>query len=128
MRSPEGLNANYRGRMVDTHGVRRDSDAVKAMSVNMESPQDRHAIDKLPRIFDLLRKIVRGYADNFCAMQQMMRNTGKKFNWNEKAHEAFENIQRELCEAPVLGIPREMGMCILDPMRWGMKSSPTRFD
>ena len=43
MRSPEGLNANYRGRMVDTHGVRRDSDAVKAMSVNMESPQDRHA-------------------------------------------------------------------------------------
>ena len=33
-----------------------------------------------------------------------------------------------MCEAPVLGIPREMGMCILDPMRWGMKSSPTRFD
>ena len=50
---------------MDTHGVRRDSDAVKAMSVNMESPQDRHAIDKLPRIFDLLRKIVRDTQTTF---------------------------------------------------------------
>ena len=34
-----------------------------------------------------------------------MRNKGKKFEWNESTREAFENIKRELCEVPVLGMP-----------------------
>ena len=36
-------------------------------------------------------------------MQKLMRNKGKKFEWNDEAQVAFENIKRELCEAPVLG-------------------------
>ena len=32
----------------------------------------------------------------------------------EKAQAAFENIKRELCEAPVLGMFTEKGMCVLD--------------
>ena len=47
-------------------------------------------------------------------MQQLMRNKGKKFEWNEKAQAAFDNIKRELCEAPVLGMPTEKGMYVLD--------------
>ena len=43
-----------------------------------------------------------------------MRNKGKKFEWNEEAQAAFENINRELCEAPVLGMPTERGMYVLD--------------
>ena len=43
-----------------------------------------------------------------------MRNRGKKFEWNEKAQEAFEKIKRELCEAPVLGMPTKKGMYVLD--------------
>ena len=43
-----------------------------------------------------------------------MRNKGKKFEWNEEAQAAFENIKRELCEAPVLGMPTEKGMYVLD--------------
>ena len=43
-----------------------------------------------------------------------MRNKGKKFDWSEEAQAAFENIKGELCEAPVLGIPTEKGMCVLD--------------
>ena len=42
-----------------------------------------------------------------------MRNKRKKFGWNERAQEAFENISRELCEAPVLGMPTEKGMIFL---------------
>ena len=44
-----------------------------------------------------------------------MRNKGKKFEWNDEAQVAFENIKRELCEAPVLGMPTEKGMYVLDP-------------
>ena len=46
-------------------------------------------------------------------MQQLMRNRVKKFEWNERAQEAFENVSQELFQAPVLGRPREKGMCVL---------------
>ena len=43
-----------------------------------------------------------------------MRNKGENFEWNDEAQVAFENIKRELCEAPVLGMPTEKGMYVLD--------------
>ena len=43
-----------------------------------------------------------------------MRNKGQKFEWNDEAQFAFENKKRELCEAPVLGLPTEKGMYVLD--------------
>ena len=47
-------------------------------------------------------------------MQKLMRNKGKNFEWNDEAQAAFENINRELCDAPVLGMPTEKGMYALD--------------
>ena len=47
-------------------------------------------------------------------MQKLMRNKGKKFEWNDEAKVAFENIKWGLCEAPVLGMPTEKGMYVLD--------------
>ena len=47
-------------------------------------------------------------------MQKLMRNKGKKFEWNDEAQVAFEIMKRELCEAPVLGMPTEVGMYVLD--------------
>ena len=41
-------------------------------------------------------------------------NKGKKFERNERAREAFENIKQEMCEAPVLGMPTEKSMYVLD--------------
>ena len=43
-------------------------------------------------------------------MQQLMRNKGVKFSWTDEAQVSFQNIKRELCEAPVLGMPTEKGM------------------
>ena len=57
------------------------------------------------------REFIKRYA---AKVQKLMRNKGKKFEWNEEAQAAFENIKRELCEAPVLGMPTEKGMCVLD--------------
>ena len=47
-------------------------------------------------------------------MQKLMRNKGKKFEWNDEAQVAFENIKRELCEAPVPGMSTEKGRYVLD--------------
>ena len=43
-----------------------------------------------------------------------MRNKGKKFEWNEEAQAAFENMKRELSKDPVLDMPSEKGMYVLD--------------
>ena len=47
-------------------------------------------------------------------MQQLMRNKGKKLNWTDEAQVSFDKIKREICEAPVLGMPTEKGMFVLD--------------
>ena len=60
------------------------------------------------------REFIKGYADKVYPMQKLMRNKGKKFEWSDEAQTAFENIKRELCEAPVLGMPTEKGMYVLD--------------
>ena len=43
-----------------------------------------------------------------------MRNKGKDFECNQRAQKAVENIKREVCETPVLGVPTEKGMYFLD--------------
>ena len=99
----------YLGRMVDRHGVRPDPEAVEAVLTS-----------KAPRTVSFLgfanyyREFIKGYADKVYPMQKLLRNKGKKFEWNDEAQVAFENIKRELCEAPVLGMPTEDGMHVLD--------------
>ena len=60
------------------------------------------------------REFIKGYADKIYPMQQLMRHKGKKFTWNNAAEESFQKIKKELCEAPVLWMPREKGMYVLD--------------
>ena len=66
------------------------------------------------RFANYYREFIKGYADKVYPMQKLMRNKEKKFDWSDEAQTAFENIKRELCEAPVLGIPTEKGMYVLD--------------
>ena len=40
------------------------------------------------------REFIKGYADKVYPMQKLMRNKGKKFEWNDEAQVAFENIKR----------------------------------
>ena len=58
------------------------------------------------------RESIKGYADKVYPMQQLMRH--KKFTWNNAAEKSFQRIKKELCEAPVLGLPTEKGMYVLD--------------
>ena len=60
------------------------------------------------------KEFIKGYADKVYPMQQLMRHKGKKFTWNNAAEESFQRIKKELCEAPVLGMPTEKGMHVLD--------------
>ena len=89
------------GRIVDRHGSRPDPEAVEAV-LTWKAPRTDTQL-----IVNYYREFVKGYADKVYPMQKLMCNKGKKFEWNEVAQGAFENIKREVCEAPALGMPTE---------------------
>ena len=117
----------YLGRMVDRNGIRPDPDAVEAV-LTWKSPKMEHQLMSFLGFANYYREFIKGYADKVYPMQQLMRYKGKKFTWNNAAEESFQRIKKELCEAPVLGMPTEKGMYVLDtgyqclrPIAYGSK-------
>ena len=93
--------------------MRPDPEAVETVLAWNAPRTDTHRMSFLG-FANYYREFIKGYADKVYPMQQLMRNKGKKSDWNKKAQAAFENIKRDLCEAPVLGMPTEKGMNVLD--------------
>ena len=108
----EGLD-KIPGRMVDKRGIRPDSDSVEAV-LTWKLPQIEHQLMSFLGFANYYREVIKGYADKVYPMQQIMSHKGKKFTGNNAAEELFQRIKKELCEAPVLGIPTEKGMYVLD--------------
>ena len=100
----------YLGRMVDRHGVRPDPEAVLTWKALRTDTQ----LMSFLGFANYYREFIKGYADKVYPMQKLMRNKGKKFEWSDEAQTAFENMKRQLCEAPVLRMPTEKGMHVLD--------------
>ena len=80
----------------------------------MEGPQNGHTAPELPRVCQLLPRIHKRICGQGVSDAEADAQQGGKFEWNDEAQVAFENIKRELCEAPVLGMPTEKGMYVLD--------------
>ena len=92
------------GRLVVKHGVRPDPEAVEAV-LTWKAPKTDTQLMSFLGFAKYYREFVKGYADKIYPMQQLMRNKARKFTWTDEAQVRFENIKRELCEAPVLGMP-----------------------
>ena len=98
---------------MDRHGARPDPEALEAV-LTWEAPRTDTQLMSFLGFANYYREFIKGYADKVCPMQKLMRTKGKKFEWSDEAQAAFENIKRELCEAPVLVMPTEKGMYVLD--------------
>ena len=98
---------------MDRHGVRPDPEAVEAV-LTWKAPRSDTQLMSFLAFANYYREFIKGYADKMYPLQRLMRNKGKKFELNDEAQVAFDNIKRELCEAPVLGMPTEKGMYDLD--------------
>ena len=103
----------YLGRMVDKNGIIPDPEAVEAV-LTWKSPKTEHQLMSFLGFANYYREFNKGYADKVYPMQQLMRHKGKKFMWNNAAEESFQRIKKELCASPVLGMPTEKGMYVLD--------------
>ena len=103
----------YLGRMVDKHGIRPDPDAVEAV-LTWKSPKTEHQLMSFLDFANYYKEFIKGYADKVYPMQQLIRHQGKKFTWNNAAEDSFQRIKKDLCEEPVLGMPTEKVMYVLD--------------
>ena len=98
---------------MDKHGIRPDPDAVEAV-LTRKSPKPEHQLMSFLGFVNYYSEFIKGYADKVYPMQQLMRHKEKKFTWKNGAEESFQRIKKELCEAPLLGIPTEKGIYMLD--------------
>ena len=80
----------------------------------MEGSQNGRTTHELPRVCQLLPLVHKKICRQGVPHAETDAQQEKKFEWNEEAQAAFENIKRELCEAPVLGMPTDKGMYVLD--------------
>ena len=103
----------YLGRLVDKHGVRPDREAVEAV-LTWKAPKTDPQLMFSLGFANYCLKFNKERADKIYPMQQLKRNKGRKFSWTDEAQISFENIESERCDAPVLGMPTEKGMFVLD--------------
>ena len=112
MRNPSGFNQGS-GKDGGQAWLRPDPEKVEAV-LTWKAPRTDTQLMSFLGFANYYRDFIKGYADKVYPMQKLMRNKEKKFEWNEEAQAAFEKIKRELCKAPVLGMPTEKGMYVLD--------------
>ena len=93
--------------------VRTDPEAVEPV-LTWKAPKTDTQLMSFLGFANLYREFIKGYADKINPMQRLTRNRGNKFSWTDEAQVSFENVKRELCEAPVLGMPTEKGIFVLD--------------
>ena len=93
--------------------MRPDPEAVEAV-LTWKAPRTDTQLMSFLGFANYYREFLKRYAYKVYPMQKLIRNKGEKFEWEEEAQAAFANIKRELCEAPVLGMPTERGMYVLD--------------
>ena len=104
----------YLGRLVVKHGMRPDHEAVEVV-LTWKVPKTDTQLMSLLGFANYYREFIKGYADKIYPMQQLIRNKDKSLTWTDEAQVvSFQNIKRELCEAPVLGMPTDNGMFVLD--------------
>ena len=83
----------YLGRMVDRHGLRPDPEAAEAV-LTWKAPRADTQLLSFLGFANYYREFIKGYTDKVYPMQKLMHNKEKKFEWNEEAQTAFENIKR----------------------------------
>ena len=93
--------------------MKPDPEAVEAV-LTWKAPRTDTQLMSFLGFANYYREFIKGYANKVYPMQRLMRTEGKKFEWNDEAQITFENTKRELCEAPVLCMPTEKGMYVLD--------------
>lgn len=96
----------YLGYVVDEFGLRTDPEKISAI-LNFPTPTSVREVKIFLGTCSWYRRFIRNFSTIAAPLNQLTRN-GKdapKFQWNEKAEEAFNVLKNALVTAPVLAVP-----------------------
>ena len=102
----------YLGMIIDKEGCRPDPESVEVVRT-WKAPKDLRTLRSFLGFVNYYREFIEDYATRIQPLQILVRNKGD-WVWEEKHQECFEAMKETLIKAPVLGLPQEEGLFILD--------------
>ena len=105
----------YLGYVIGRNGVHTDPAKIKAVK-DFEKPKDVQGVRKFLGLTNYYRKFVKDYAKIAYPLNRLLDKKGKgvPFIWNIDCDKAFDTLKQKLVSAPILSLPKEEGMYILD--------------
>ena len=102
----------YLGRIIDQDGCRPDPEAVEVVK-NWQAPKDMSTLRSFLGFANYYREFIKDYAEKISPLQDLVKKD-KPWEWHQVHQDTFEMLKKLLTTAPVLGLPEEDGLFILD--------------
>ena len=106
----------FLGYKISQNGIHTDPAKIKSVQ-EFPIPENVNGVRKFLGLTNYYRKFVESYARTAYPLNRLLDNSPKskdQFNWSEQCQKAFEELRDKLISAPILAMPREEGLFVLD--------------
>lgn len=102
----------FLGHRVNAQGISTDADKINLVD-KWPVPRNLKELRSFLGLCSYYRKYVRDFARTAEPLHALTRK-GRRYEWTEECHQAFEQLQRDLHETPTLALPTCRDIFILD--------------
>ncbi|CAH1427775.1 unnamed protein product [Lactuca virosa] len=93
----------FLGHVVNQEGIMVDPAKIEAV-MKWERPKSPTEIRSFLGLVGYYRRFIQGFS-SIAAPLTALTHKGATYQWSEKHEEAFEKLNKKLCEAPILSLP-----------------------
>ena len=101
----------FLGHMISSEGIKVDPLKIEAV-MNWERPKTPTKVRSFLGLAGYYRKFVQNFAKIATPLTKLTRKN-KKFVWNDKCEESFQELKKRLVSAPVLALPNDQGNFVI---------------
>ena len=102
----------FLGRIVTPEGVKPDPANIQCIQ-SWKPPTDKKELAGFLSFAGYYREFVKGYAEIVSPLQKLKKRN-EEFMWGPEQQRAFEQVKQTLVSSPVVGMPTQDGMYVLD--------------
>ena len=107
-------SVEFLGHLVSNEGVAILPSRIETVS-SWPRPRSVKEVREVVGLMSYYRRHIKGFADTARPMTDLLKGrTQKKFQWNDEAEAAFQQLKNALVTSPVLAMPVENGTYVLD--------------